>query len=79
MNESRPTVDPLGVYTVKRTCAELGICYKTLRKYRMNGYIQPRIILMRVSQNRQKNRSKKINDKHIMANILILINFICLV
>ena len=38
-----------------------------------------RIILMRVSQNRQKNRSKKINDKHIMANILILINFICLV
>ena len=41
MNESRPTVDPLGVYTVKRTCAELGICYKTLRKYRMNGYIQP--------------------------------------
>lgn len=41
MNESRPTVDPLGVYTVKRTCAELGVCYKTLRKYRMNGYIQP--------------------------------------
>lgn len=38
-----------------------------------------RIILMRVSQNRQKNRSKKINNKRIMANILILINFICLV
>lgn len=36
-------------------------------------------ILMKVSRNRQKNRSRKINDKHIMANILILINFICLV
>ena len=32
---------PFGVYSVKRTCAELGVCYKTLRKYRMNGYIQP--------------------------------------
>lgn len=41
MNESRPSVDPLGVYSVKRTCAELGVCYKTLRKNRMNGYIQP--------------------------------------
>ena len=41
MNESRPSVDPLGVYSVKRTCAELGVCYKTLRKYRMNGYILP--------------------------------------
>lgn len=26
-----------------------------------------------------ENRSRKISDKHIMANILILINFICLV
>lgn len=41
MNESRPSVDPLGVYSVKRACAELSACYKTLRKYRMNGYIQP--------------------------------------
>ena len=41
MNESRPSVDPLGVYSVKRTCAQLGVFYKTLRKYRMNGYIQP--------------------------------------
>lgn len=41
MNESRPSVDPLGVYSVKRACAELGACYKTLRKYRINGYIQP--------------------------------------
>ena len=41
MNDSRPSVDPLGVYSVIRTCAELGVCYKTLRKYRMNGYIQP--------------------------------------
>lgn len=43
MNESRPTVDPLGVYTVKRTCAELGICYKTLRKYRMTATYSPSI------------------------------------
>lgn len=41
MIESKPIVDPLGVYSVKRVCAELGVCYKTLRKYRMNGYIQP--------------------------------------
>ena len=41
MIESKPIVDPLGVYSVKRACAELGVCYKTLRKYRMNGYIQP--------------------------------------
>lgn len=41
MIESKPIVNPLGVYSVKRACAELGVCYKTLRKYRMNGYIQP--------------------------------------
>ena len=41
--------------------------------------VPPRTILMKVSRNRQKNRSRKINDKHIMANTLMLINFICLV
>ena len=41
MIESKPIVDPLGVYSVKRACAALEVSYKTLRKYRMNGYIQP--------------------------------------
>lgn len=41
MNETKPIVDPHGVYTVKRTCAALEVSYKTLRKYRMNGHIQP--------------------------------------
>lgn len=41
MKEIKPTCDPNGVYSVKRTCAELGISNKTLRKYRLNGYIQP--------------------------------------
>lgn len=34
MKEIRPACDPNGVYSVKRTCAELGISNKTLRKYR---------------------------------------------
>ena len=42
MKELKPTCDPDGVYSVKRTCAELGVSYKTLRKYRDNGYIKPR-------------------------------------
>ena len=37
----KPTCDPNGVYSVKRVCAELGISYKTLRKYRESGYIKP--------------------------------------
>ena len=41
MNETRPLVDPLGVYSVKRTCAELGVSYKTLRKDRVCGHITP--------------------------------------
>ena len=41
MKEIKPTCDPNGVYSVKRTCAELGISNKTLRKYRLHGYIQP--------------------------------------
>ena len=32
---------PQCVYSVKRTCAELGVSHKTLRKYRENGYIKP--------------------------------------
>ena len=34
MKEIRPACDPNGVYSVKRTCAELGISNKTLKKYR---------------------------------------------
>jgi len=41
MIELKPTCDPKGVYNVKRTCAELGVCHKTLRKYRDCGYIKP--------------------------------------
>lgn len=36
-------------------------------------------ILMKVSRNRLKDPSKKTNDKHIMANILIVVNYICLI
>ena len=41
MKETRPTCDPNGVYSVKRTCAELGVSHKTLMKYRKSGYITP--------------------------------------
>ena len=41
MRELVPTCDPEGVYSVKRTCAELGVSYKTLRKYKASGYIKP--------------------------------------
>jgi predicted site-specific integrase-resolvase len=41
MKELKPTCNPDGVYSVKRTCAELGVSHKTLRKYRENGYIKP--------------------------------------
>lgn len=41
MIEDKPTCSPNGVYSVKRTCAELGVSYKTLRKYRESGYIKP--------------------------------------
>lgn len=41
MKELKPTCDPNGVYSVKRTCAELGVSHKTLRRYRENGYIKP--------------------------------------
>ncbi len=41
MIESRPKCDPGGVFSVKRTCAELGVCHKTLRKLRSQGLIAP--------------------------------------
>lgn len=41
MKEVMPACNPNGVYSVKRTCAELGISHKTLHKYRNNGYIKP--------------------------------------
>ncbi|MCM1311097.1 MAG: DNA-binding protein [Bacteroides sp.] len=41
MIETRPTCDPEGVFSVKRTCAELGVCHKTLRKLRSLGLIEP--------------------------------------
>lgn len=41
MKETMPTCDPRGVYSVKRACAELGVTYKTLSKYRKCGYIKP--------------------------------------
>lgn len=41
MKELVPTCDPEEVYSVKRTCAELGVSHKTLRKYKESGYIKP--------------------------------------
>ncbi|MBD5246593.1 MAG: DNA-binding protein [Barnesiella sp.] len=41
MIETCPNCDPDGVFSVKRTCAELGICNKTLRKLRRLGLIAP--------------------------------------
>lgn len=41
MTESVPKCDPMGVYCVKRTCAALEVCKKTLQKYRRRGYIKP--------------------------------------
>lgn len=41
MTETKPTCDPNGVYCVKRTCAALDVCKRTLQKYRQRGYIVP--------------------------------------
>lgn len=41
MKENKPQCSPEGVYSVKRTCLELGICRNTLLKYRAYGYIKP--------------------------------------
>lgn len=53
--------------------------WNTARQTSGSCSVPLRTILMKVSQNRQKIRSRKINDKHIMANILIVINYICLI
>ncbi|MDE6009398.1 MAG: helix-turn-helix domain-containing protein [Muribaculaceae bacterium] len=41
MIENCPTCNPDAVFSVKQTCAELGICHKTLRKLRKRGIITP--------------------------------------
>ncbi|MDD7258458.1 MAG: DNA-binding protein [Prevotellaceae bacterium] len=41
MTEYIPKCNPKGIFSAKRACAELGICYKTLRRYRMQGLIRP--------------------------------------
>ena len=41
MTETIPKCDPMGVYCVKRTCAALEVCKKTLQKYRRRGFITP--------------------------------------
>ena len=41
MTESVPKCDPMGLYSVKRTCAVLEVCKKTLQKYRRQGIIAP--------------------------------------
>lgn len=41
MRETRPKIDPEGIYPVKRTCAELGVCKNTLRRLREQGLITP--------------------------------------
>lgn len=41
MIEFRPKCQPDAVFNVKRTCAELGVCNKTLRKLRRMGLISP--------------------------------------
>lgn len=53
--------------------------WNTARQTSGFSSVPPRTILMKVSRNRLKDLSKKTNDKHIMANTLILINFVCLV
>ena len=41
MRELVPNCDPDGVYSVKRTCMELGVCHKTFMRYRAKGLIEP--------------------------------------
>lgn len=53
---------------VEYRTADLRLLQRTTQDYLMN-----------VSRNRQKNRSRMINDKRIMANILIVINYMCLI
>lgn len=41
MKEFPPQCKPEGIYSAKRACYELGICYKTLRRYRRLNLIIP--------------------------------------
>ena len=41
MKETPPTCDANGVFCAKVTCAELGVCYRDLRKLRELGLIEP--------------------------------------
>ncbi len=41
MTELPPKCDPEGIYSVKRACAELGVCHKTFIKYKAFGLIAP--------------------------------------
>jgi predicted site-specific integrase-resolvase len=41
MIENVPNCDPNSVFSVKRTCAELGVSRKTLKKYRDLGILNP--------------------------------------
>lgn len=40
MKEFQPQCKPEGIYSAKRACYELGICYKTLKKYKDLGIIK---------------------------------------
>lgn len=41
MTELQPKCNPEGIYCVKRACAELGVSFKTFRRYREMGLIAP--------------------------------------
>ena len=41
MRELEPKCDPEGVYSVKRTCVELGVCHNINQKYKPKGLIKP--------------------------------------
>ncbi len=41
MTELQPKCNPEGIYCVKRACAELGVSFKTFRRYRELGLIAP--------------------------------------
>lgn len=41
MTELQPKCNPKGIYCVKRACAELGVSFKTFRRYREMGLIAP--------------------------------------
>lgn len=51
MKEIRPACDPNGVYSVKRTCAELGISNKTLKNTEKTGISNRSILIMSAVRN----------------------------